>query len=103
MLASNFLEWRAITLDAPSGAAVTPSIEGALLVELRPERIRFSGVVITLKDLASKVVTVIHNKPGQRLVVEAAPGVNMQATVNVLDILSAAGVQNLSLKRTIKR
>jgi biopolymer transport protein ExbD len=102
MLVSNFMEWRAISLDAPGGAATRPSIEGALLVELKPGRLRLSGITIGMKDLASKITAVLHDKPNQRVVVETAPGVNMQAAVDVLDILSAAGVRNLSLKRTPK-
>ena len=43
MLASSFLDWRSIDLNAPAQAAAGPAIEGALLVEIHPDRLLLSG------------------------------------------------------------
>ena len=43
MLASNFLDLHSIALDAPTGAAGKPAVEGALLVDVRLDGVRFAG------------------------------------------------------------
>ena len=99
MLASSFLDWRAIELDAPGKAAAAPSMEGALLVELRPDGLRLSGETLELDALAARVAERLATKPDQRVLVKPAPGVVLQRAVAVLDRLTAAGARDLSLIR----
>lgn len=99
MLASSFLDWRAITLDAPAGAAAGSSAEGALLVEVRPDGLRLSGETVSLDALAARVAERVAATPDHRVVVKPAPGVALQDTVGVLDRLAAAGAADLTLVR----
>jgi len=99
MLASSFLDWRAIELDAPAQAAASASMEGALLVEVRPDGLRLSGETVSLDALAERVAARLEAKPDQRVLVKPAAGVSLQEAVQVLDRLAAAGAAELSLIR----
>ena len=55
LLASSFLDWRAIDLSAPAEAAAGASVQGALLVEVREEGLRLSGEAVSLEDLESRL------------------------------------------------
>lgn len=99
MLASSFIDWRTIALDTPGKAAKRPSMEGALLVELRRDGLRLSGETLGLEALVTRVSNRIAQKPDQRVLIKPTPGVMLQDAVTVLDRLAAAGVKNLSLIR----
>ena len=99
MLASSFLDWRAIELNAPAQAAAGTSVEGALLVEVRSDSLRLSGETVSLDALASRIATRLETAPDQRVLVRPASGVALQQAVAVLDRLKAAGVSELSLIR----
>jgi biopolymer transport protein ExbD len=99
MLASSFLDWRSITLSAPSAGAASASMEGAVLVEIRTAGLRLSGRPIGLDGLEASIRTRVAEKPDQAVFVKPAAGVPLQQAVAVLDRLSAAGVRDLSLIR----
>lgn len=99
MLASSFLDWRAIDLNAPAQAGAASSVEGALLVEVRPDGLRLAGAPVSLDALAARVAERLQENPDQRVLVKPAAGVVLQDAVNVLDRLSAAGASSLSLIR----
>jgi len=99
MLASSFLDWRSIALDAPARAAASASMEGALLVEVRTDGLRLSGDTVSLDKLAERVAARLEAKPDQRVLVKPAAGVSLQEAVQVLDRLAAAGAAELSLIR----
>ncbi len=99
MLASSFLERRAIELDAPAGSAAGGVMEGAILVQVRADGIRVSGTPVTLENLGATIAERISRVPDARVVVQPAQGVVLQDAVRVLDRLSVAGVENVSLVR----
>ncbi len=103
MLASSFLDWRSIDLDAPAQAAASSSVEGALLVEVRPDGLRLSGETVSLDTLAERVAARVAEKPEQKVLVKPASGVSLQEAVQVLDRLAAAGAAELSLIRDRRR
>lgn len=100
MLASSFLDWRAIPLDAPALSVARASEEGALRVELHaPDELRFAGEVITLEQLEHRLRERLEQRPEQRVLVQAAGGVPLQRTVSVLDRIAASGVSDVALGR----
>ena len=99
MLASSFLDWRAIALDAPATAAAGASMEGALLVEVRPDGLRLGGENVSLDALVQRAAALLEKKPERRVLIRPDAGVDVQRVVAVLDRLAAAGVGNLSLVR----
>jgi len=99
MLATSFVDWRSIDLDAPARAVSGGSMEGALLVEVRKDGLRLSGEPVAMGALAAKVRERLSRKPDRKVLVKPAAGVALQDTVSVLDRLAAAGVANLSVIR----
>ena len=99
MLASSFLEWRAIALNAPPPAGGAGAMEGALLVEVMPDRVRLAGETLSLDALAGRIAKRVAQAPERRVVIKPAKGVSLQQAVQVLDRLTLAGAGNLSLVR----
>ena len=103
MLASSFLDWRSIDLDAPVRAAAGSAMEGALLVEIRKDGLRLSGEAVSPAGLVAKLRTRLAIKPDQKVLLKPAAGIALQQVVSVLDRLAVAGVPNLSVIRDGKR
>jgi len=99
MLASSYLDWRAIELTAPSETAAGGPVEGALLVEIRPEGLRFAGEFLPLETIVQRAERRLNRVPETPVLVKPAAGVSLQRTVTVLDRLVAAGAVNLSVIR----
>lgn len=97
MLASSFLDLRAIGLDVPAPAGDTAPVRGALLIEIREDGLRYGGAYIALDRLVDRVDTQLRSKPDRRVLVRPREGVSLQRAVTVLDRLSAAGAHNISL------
>ncbi len=97
MLASSFLDWRMIELRAAASGQAAPGVEGALLVELRPDGARLAGVLLADAELERQVRERVQRKPEQVVLLRPARGVDMQRTVAVLDRLAGAGVGELGL------
>ena len=103
MLASIYLDWRTIHLNVPASAATGSTAEAALLVEIRHGGLRLSGEAVTRNDLAMRLAERLERKPDQRVLVHPEDGVSLQDAVTVLDLISAAGVSDLSLIRDMSR
>jgi biopolymer transport protein ExbD len=99
MLASSYLDWRAIELTAPSETAAGGPVEGALLIEIRPEGLRFAGEFLPLETVVQRAERRLTQVPQTPVLVKPASGVSLQQTVTVLDRLVAAGAVNLSVIR----
>ena len=97
MLASSFLEWRSIELNAPGASRGGSPLEGALLVEIRRDGLRLSGEAVPHEALRHRIEDLLTQDSNRRVLVKPAAGVVMQDTVAVLDSLTAAGVTDLSL------
>ncbi|WP_440996303.1 ExbD/TolR family protein [Arhodomonas sp. SL1] len=97
MLASSFLDWRAIDLSAPRQAGAAGSLEGALLVEVRPEGLRLGGAPVSGEALVARVEARLAEAPDTRVLVRPARGVTLQEAVDVLDRLAGTGVRDLSM------
>jgi len=97
MLASSFLDWRAIELSAPARLGGGSSVEGALLVEVRSDGIRLSGRPVALDQLSARVGELLTQNSDRQVLVKAGDGVPLQAAVAVLDRLAAAGATGISL------
>lgn len=97
MLASQFTAFRAAPVDAAMTGAAAPSASGALLVELRPEGLRFAGLAISERELSARVAALTAGNPARLVLLRPAPGVDMQRAVDSLAMLKAAGAQAVSL------
>ncbi|MEX2617237.1 MAG: biopolymer transporter ExbD [Alphaproteobacteria bacterium] len=99
MLASSFLDWRAIGLNAPGRAAAAATMEGTILVDIRPDGLRLAGRSVSLRELVAQVSDGLRTKPDRKVVVRPDRGIVLQDAVAILDALTAAGVRDLSLIR----
>ena len=97
MLASSFLDWRAIDLHVPDRDVAGTSMDGALLVEIRPGGLRLSGEEVSLEALGAGIERHLALRPDRRILVQPAPGVALQETVRVLDRLAVTGATQVSL------
>lgn len=100
MLASSFVDLNSIVLDAPAGGSGARSVEGALLVDVRLDGVRFAGRYVAMDELLQRVKIALADAPDRRVLVRPAEQVRLQDTVRILDALSAAGVRRLSLMET---
>jgi len=105
MLASSFLDWRAIGLKtAKLGNAAGAASEGAVMVKLRAdgdylvsgERMNRTDFDVRLKTLAGR-----DTKP--RIVIEAETGVPVQAVVKTVDMAAERGLTDVTLASRVER
>ena len=99
MLASSFLDERALKVDAPAAALGGGSLEGALLVELRGDGFRLSGQRLGGEALMARLADHAARNPNQRVLIKPAPGVSLQRAVALLDRVAATGLTRVSFVR----
>lgn len=99
MLASSFLEWRAIDLDPPVQAAAATSSDGAVVVEIDKEGLALDGRPVTFETLAERVTAARADKPESPVLIQPSEGIPLQQAVDVLDTLQAAGIEGITLTR----
>lgn len=101
MLASSFLEWRAIDLELPVEAeAAGASGEPPIVVSIADDgALRLDGAPVANADLGARLLERLAGDPGRPVAVRAAGGVPLQRTIEVLEAVSAAGGRDVSLAR----
>lgn len=100
MLASSFLDWRAIDLDTPSArSGRSDQTSTTLVIGVHADGFRLDGRAATLDTIADRVAARVAEDPDQRVLVRPATGVPLQRAVTVLDRLAALGVTNMALSR----
>jgi biopolymer transport protein ExbD len=99
MLTSSFLDWRAIEMNTPAKAASTPSQDAALKVVIAETGLTLSGEAVSMEALVLRAAQETALDPDKRFLVEPAPGISFQRTVEVLDSLKSAKVSNVSLAK----
>lgn len=96
MLASSFLDERAIDVDAPAARLAGASMEGALLLEIRDDGLRLSGRLMSEAQLAERLRVHAARNPQQRVVIRPTSGVSLQRAVRLLDLVTANGLSQVS-------
>lgn len=97
MLASSFSNWRSIELDAPLRAGGSSTSDKALVIEVSKDGLRLAGVAVESDRLAARVKEQVERQPALKVLIRLAEGVALQEAIAVLDRLTAAGIENLSL------
>jgi biopolymer transport protein ExbD len=96
MLASSFLDWRTLRLDAAQ-AGGGAALEGAVLVGVSASGLSFAGRPIETAALRDRIAALMAEDPARRVALRPASGTPMQATVDALDLLAAAGARAVAL------
>jgi biopolymer transport protein ExbD len=99
MLASSFLDERAFQVAAPAARLGGQSLEGAVLIELRTDGLRLSGVPLAPAQLEARLAEHAARNPAQRMLIKPAPGVSLQQAVAILDRVVASGLSDVSFTR----
>ena len=100
MLASSFLEWRAVELKLPAEAAVGAPDEPVLVVSIADDgALRLDGERIAVAELGVHLHRRLADDPARSVLVRAAGRVPLQRTIAVLEAVSDAGGRNVSLSR----
>jgi biopolymer transport protein ExbD len=99
MLASSFIDRRAIDVASPAAALGGSSLEGAVLIELRETDLRLGGRPVSEAQLAARLAEHAARNPDQRVLIKPAPGVSLQRAVMLLDRVVAAGLAKVSFTR----
>ena len=97
MLASSFLDWRALAVTPAETANVDVGAKGALLVSVQRDGLRLGGHLAEWPEIARQVGMRLDADPDRRILVDAGPGVPLQAVVDVLDRLSGLGARRVAL------
>ncbi|SEA90404.1 outer membrane transport energization protein ExbD [Rubrimonas cliftonensis] len=96
MLASSFLDWRTLRLDAAEAGAGA-AVEGSVLVGVSASGLAFAGRPIEAVALRERIAALMAENPARRVALRPAPGTPLQATVDALDLLAAAGARDVAL------
>ena len=103
MLASSFVDWRAIELAPPAAAGAGQAQRAATLVEVRRDGLSLAGEPLALEELVLRVAGELALQPERPVLVRTESGVTLEAVVAVLDRLAAAGASDLTLLRGRER
>lgn len=97
MLASTFLQWRAIDLNTPPVTMAQDTADDVLLIEIGAGNLRVADDPIALEAIGGHVAARLATAPDLAVLIKPLEGVPLQRTIRVLDRLRAAGVSDLTL------
>lgn len=103
MLASSFLDWRAIGLNMPGEGGDSSDGESPVIRLGGTRTLYVNGESVTLEKLGERIRPFLARDADSHLLVQPETGVPLQRIVTVLDRLSAAGGRNISLVRDAGR
>ena len=100
MLASSFIDWRALDLRLAGGSDTTQSAGKALLVVMSPHGVlKVAGQVKSLEQALEAVRTGIAETPDLSIILRPDPEVTLQEALDLMDNFKAAGAKDIALAR----
>lgn len=97
MLASSFLDWRMLEVNVPAPGAAAAAAERPLRLALRPDGWYLDGAAVSRLDLQRRVAEHLAQRPDSAILVQPGAGVALQAAVDALEHLMAAGASRVAL------
>lgn len=98
MLASSFLDWRAVDLRIATPGTAPAGEANSLIVRIPlDDTVELAGQRVSLDELARAVEARLSEQPEIRILIAPASGVALQSAVDVLQRLKRAGAGNISL------
>lgn len=95
MLASSFLDWRALDLSVGK-AGGAGNMGGAMLLEVRAGDMRLGGRTVSEDELMEALASRVQRDPAQRLLVKPEPGVQLQRAIDLVDRIAATGLRDVT-------
>ena len=96
MLASNLQRLQSMTLEAPAEASGSGDAETVILVDVYFDDVAIDGAHMALDAAADLVARRAGGTQAPAVLIRPAPGVLLQRTVTVLEILKDAGASSVS-------
>jgi len=104
MLASSFLDWRAIDLKTPAEARTASQDKTPVVIAISSGgELSLNGAPVSRDGLTAAVQRALQGGSTKSVLVRPEPGVPVQTAVTVLDQVSRAGAPNVSLVRGAPR
>ncbi len=98
MLASSFLEWRALEIQIPTFGSSASEAEGPLRVRIgRDGAVRIDDRAYEPETLDMRLRDLAAEDASRPVIVIAESGVPLQRTIAVIDRVGAHGLSNVSL------
>jgi biopolymer transport protein ExbD len=99
LLASQFQQWRALTMNAPTLAQGERAESSAVLVRVHGDgQVDLNGEPIDVPGLERAIGERLADDPELAVVVQPAADATLQPIISVIDRLVAAGVEELNLQ-----
>lgn len=99
MLASSFLDWRAIDLDMPPPHEYGLEADHSLEVLIAADgTLTLEGEALARDALVREVAAAVRSEPERAVIVRPAGEVRLQTMVDLVERLARAGVTNVSLR-----
>ncbi len=100
MLASSYLDWRAIDVRVTRSDGPATVSQRALVIRLKADGSSHMGRdVLSPGSLRSRIETAIAENSDLRVTILSEPGVALQRAVDTLDIVKGLGATNVSFAR----
>ena len=100
MLASSFIDWRALDLRLAGGSDTTQSAGTALVVVMRPHGVlSIGGKVKSLDQTLEAVRRGLAETPDLAVILRPKAEVSLQEALDLMDSLKAAGANDIALAR----
>ncbi|WP_282605557.1 biopolymer transporter ExbD [Pelagibius sp. Alg239-R121] len=100
MLASSFLDWRAVDLRLSAGSGTASTEDKVLVIHILVDgSITLDNNSVTARELEQQVAAELAEKASVPVIVRPEAGVELQRAINLLDLLKRAGAANVSLSR----
>ena len=98
MLASTFIEPKAVDIRLSGGNSPAVSSVDPLVVEVTPDgSVRLNGLRLSLKQLTVEIMGRINGDPTRVVTIMAGAEIPVQMLIQVMDEVRAAGTNNLRL------
>lgn len=104
MLASNFQQWHALTLNVPAAAPGSPtgSSQNLVLQLSNDGTLLSNGEAVLPGTLAKRTAHQSTDTSAQKIVIRPVKDVELQVLITVIDELSEAGIDALSLGSVVQ-
>ncbi len=100
MLASSYLDWRAIDFRVTRSDGTATVSQRALVIHLKADgSSRMGGDVLSPESLRSRIETALSENSDLRVTILSEPDVPLQRAVDTLDIVKGLGATDVSFAR----
>jgi biopolymer transport protein ExbD len=103
MLASSFNDWRGLRMSLPPPGTISEEGQNPVILTLTNGRgVLFEGNEFVGSDLALPLGVVLRANPDRPVIIRVAPGVVLQDSIDLLDMLDGLGGADATLVEQVQ-